>query len=603
MKSPNNRSLRHAAFAAAVALVVVAGCDVRRSRGDDGTHTSEAGGDVTRAWNPQAVADVKGVQGAAVRAAISARLAKPRPGGIGDDHWAHVKRLYKHYADSPLWLDGGGLINARATAMTNALLAADQDALDVSEYPLSELGRAMRTLRETRTPTAEQLADADVLLTSAYAALGEDMLVGQVRPTSVNQSWFINPRDEAIDGILLHGLATDALDSSLAAMRPKGEDYAGLRQALAHYRDLAAKGGWGTVPPGRALKPGEHDSPARLDALRARLRAEGYDVAASPAPVDSVAPAVDSARRADRRAPRAPATGPGVYDHALAGAVAQFQATHAIDVDSILGPGTVDAMNKPVDYRVAQIAANLERYRWLPRSLGTRYIYVNIPAFRLQAFDSGRTVLDMKVVVGQNYQDKTTPAFADSMEYVVFRPYWNITPDIQEKEIEPKIADDPSYMEENQLEYYKDGGQTRIRQKPGDKNSLGYVKFLFPNDFNIYLHDTPAKDLFDKDVRAFSHGCIRVEKPAELAQWVLGWPADKVDEAMHSGPDNRTVKLPQKIPVFITYFTAFVQDGALHFGNDLYDRDDALVAAAAKAAQPNPAVEQAIAGLKQLASK
>jgi murein L,D-transpeptidase YcbB/YkuD len=274
---------------------------------------------------------------------------------------------------------------------------------------------------------------------------------------------------------------------------------------------------------------------------------------------------------------------------------------HAIVVDSILGDSTVDAMNKPADYRVAQIAANLERYRWMPRSLGGRYIWVNVPAFRLEAYDSGQKVLDSKVVVGQNYQDKTTPAFADSMEFVVFRPYWNVTDDIAEKEIWPKVESDPSYLAENDMETYQEAGKTRIRQRPGEKNSLGYVKFLFPNDFNIYLHDTPAKSLFDKDVRAFSHGCIRVEKPVELAEWVLGWPAEKVEEAMHEGPDNHQVRLPKKIPVYITYFTAFAQDGQLHFGNDLYDRDDALVQLTAKSSTRNPTVQQELDGLKHLA--
>ncbi|NUS33006.1 MAG: L,D-transpeptidase family protein, partial [Gemmatimonadaceae bacterium] len=148
--------------------------------------------------------------------------------------------------------------------------------------------------------------------------------------------------------------------------------------------------------------------------------------------------------------------------------------------------------------------------------------------------------------------------------------------DIQRLEIEPKVASNPGYLEAENMEYYKDGGATRIRQRPGGKNALGLVKFLFPNDFNIYLHDTPAKTLFAQDNRAASHGCIRVEKPAELAQWVLGWDAARVDAAMNSGADNHTVKLPHKIPVYIVYFTAYVRDGELVFADDLYGRDDAL---------------------------
>jgi murein L,D-transpeptidase YcbB/YkuD len=235
----------------------------------------------------------------------------------------------------------------------------------------------------------------------------------------------------------------------------------------------------------------------------------------------------------------------------------------------------------------------------MPHTFGGRYILVNVPAFRLEAHDTSGS-LEMKVIVGQEYEGKKTPVFADSMEMVVFRPYWNITPDIQESETAPKIASDPGYMEANNLEYYQDGNETRIRQKPGPKNSLGLVKFLFPNSFNIYLHDTPQDDLFEKDVRAFSHGCIRLEKPAELAQWVLGWDASRVDAAMNSGEDNNTVKLPRKIPVYIIYATAYERDGQLHFGNDLYNRDDQLVQVMSQRVAPSADVVRRIEALRKL---
>jgi murein L,D-transpeptidase YcbB/YkuD len=179
------------------------------------------------------------------------------------------------------------------------------------------------------------------------------------------------------------------------------------------------------------------------------------------------------------------------------------------------------------------------------------------------------------------------------METVVFRPYWNITPDIQRKEIAPKAAADPGYLARNNMEYYRDGGETRIRQRPGGKNSLGLVKFLFPNEFNIYLHDTPAKELFKLTDRAASHGCIRLEKPAELAQWVLGWDAGRVADAMNNGSDNHQVRLPRKIPVYIVYFTAYVRDGRLFFGDDIYGRDDALVKQVSSRAASSPAVSAA----------
>jgi len=205
----------------------------------------------------------------------------------------------------------------------------------------------------------------------------------------------------------------------------------------------------------------------------------------------------------------------------------------------------------------------------------------------------------MKVIVGQEYKDKATPVFADSMETVVFRPYWNVTPDIAAKEVFPKGE---AYMAREDMETYRENGQLRVRQRPGPKNALGFVKFLFPNDFNIYLHDTPNHELFKEDVRAFSHGCIRVEKPAELAQWVLGWPADKVRQEMDNPPDNKSVKVPSKIPVYITYFTTYINNGQLYFGNDLYNRDDKLVPIFMSGAMPSKEVIDAIQALRRIAS-
>ncbi|HYD53431.1 MAG TPA: L,D-transpeptidase family protein, partial [Gemmatimonadaceae bacterium] len=286
------------------------------------------------------------------------------------------------------------------------------------------------------------------------------------------------------------------------------------------------------------------------------------------------------------------------YDATLAGAVARFQERHSIGVDSMLGTETLEALNRPADYRLGQIAANLERHRWLPRSLGDRYIFVNVPAFRLVAYDSGRAALEMKVIVGQEYDGRSTPVFSDRMETVVFRPYWNVTPTIQRKEIVPKLRRDPGYLARNDMEWFRDGGERRIRQRPGERNSLGLVKFLFPNSYNIYLHDTPEDALFAKDVRAFSHGCIRLEKPDELAQWVLGWDAARVRQAMEEGADDRSITLPKKLPVYIAYFTAFTRDGQLHFGNDLYSRDEQLVEARRAGAMPSAEAQRGLEAMK-----
>jgi murein L,D-transpeptidase YcbB/YkuD len=377
------------------------------------------------------------------------------------------------------------------------------------------------------------------------------------------------------------------LDKALATMRPTDDDYLGLSRELQRWRVIVAKGGWQPVPSisGNA-KPGSITDPAVLTAVRNRLAAEGI----------SVTPATNAT---DSTSQRTSSTGARGYDSGLAAAIAEFQQRHSINVDSALGKETIEAMNVPARYRLGEIAANMERYRWLPRSFGSRYIFVNVPAFKLEAFDTGQKVLEMKVIVGQEYQNRATPVFADSMETVVFRPYWDVPPSIAEKEIFPKGR---GYMARENMETYYQGGRLAVRQRPGPKNALGFVKFLFPNDFNIYLHDTPNHELFEKDVRAFSHGCIRLEKPDELAEWVLGWPADRVEQAMKDGPDSKGVRLPKKIPVYITYFTAYVNNGQLYFGNDLYGRDDKLVDVVMTGAMPSKPVVDAVEALRRIAS-
>ena len=525
-------------------------------------------------WAPATLTAVKGVPITALKAAIDQRLAGAPPAGMKDEAWKHTRNLYKSFGDTPLWLTSDGLAKERASALTNAILGISGDALRLDAYPIAELSAALTAIKKG-TPTAEQWANADVLLSATYAGMGEDLMVGQIEPKSVGQSWHIDPNEDDVDSALVNSMR-DTLERGINEMRPPDEDYAALQKELERYRAMSAKDGWPRVASGKALRAGQKDSPERITALRQRLAAEGYVAADSGG-------------------------APGVYDATLAAAVGEFQRRHAITVDKTLNPETVSSLNVPMGYRLGQIAANLERYRWLPRWLGERYVYVNVPTFQLIAFDSGEKVLEMKVIVGQEFEDKATPVFSDSMETVVFRPYWNVTPDIQRKEIEPKLASDPGYMDRENMEYYKDGGVQRIRQKPGGKNALGFVKFLFPNNFNIYLHDTPNHELFNKDVRAFSHGCIRIEKPADLAQWVLGWDAAKVDEAMSTGPDNHSVRLPSKLPVYITYGTAFVRDGELYFGNDLYHRDDKLVKAATEGAFPSAAARQALESLRAIA--
>jgi murein L,D-transpeptidase YcbB/YkuD len=220
---------------------------------------------------------------------------------------------------------------------------------------------------------------------------------------------------------------------------------------------------------------------------------------------------------------------------------------------------------------VQQIAMNMERWRWLPNDLGPRYLLVNIPAFRLDAIENGRSVLDMKVVTGK--KGSPTPVLADQMTTVVFSPYWNIPQDIVQKEILPKVEKDPAYLEKNNIEADASG---RYRQRPGPGNSLGQVKFLFPNHYNVYLHDTPAQALFNRVERDFSHGCVRLDEPKALAHYALRdqpeWTEAKIEEAMQSGTE-RVVTMKNPLPIYLVYFTAWEEDGALQRVPDVYGLD------------------------------
>ena len=549
------------------ALLVLAALAACR-RGDSGS----AEGEVSRSWNPLAVKEVGDVPSATIRAEITRQL-KSKPKYATDDQWTHVRTLYRAYQSAPLWLDEDGLIKDRADALVDALVNATTDAIRIDQYPLLELAAVLDTLRRQKDKSsADQFTRADFLLTTAYVALAEDYLTGQIDPKSVAQSWHIDVKEEEVDSALARSLRESRLADAIQRMRPQDEDYEALRRKLGDYRKIVTAGGWAAVPQGKPLKRGDRTDAARLQALRSRLQAEAIAV-----PTDSAST--------------------GIFDQGLAAGVAQFQARHGIGVDSMLGKETVDAMNVPANFRLAQIAANLERYRWLPRTLGNRYIFVNVPAFRLEGYENGAKSIEMKVIVGAEYDGRATPVFSDRMEFVVFRPYWNVTDNIAQNELFPKFASSGMPAD---YETYTENGVLRLRQKPGPKNSLGLVKFMFPNDFNIYLHDTPQDNLFEKDVRAFSHGCIRVEKPAELAQWVLGWDRARVDRAMHSASNNQHVKLPASIPVYITYMTTFVRDGNVWFGNDLYNRDQRLAEAVWGGAMPSGQAVRAVAALRKL---
>ncbi len=325
--------------------------------------------------------------------------------------------------------------------------------------------------------------------------------------------------------------------------------YKSLKQKLQVYYDAQKKGGWQPITSGKmSLKSGT-TSPTILQ-IKKRLYATG-DI-----PLDST----------------------NVYDTQLQTAIVNYQTSLGLTADGVINEALVKELNVPAVRRIEQILINLNRMRWMPEPEGN-LLLVNIPEFKLQVFEGKQKAFSMNVVVGK--EGHNTMMFKGDLSQIVFSPYWNLTPDIIREEIVPAMAKNPNYLATHNMEVTgTSGGMPVIRQLPGPENSLGKVKFLFPNSFNIYFHDTPAKSLFSKDKRAYSHGCIRLSEPTKLAEYLLRsqpeWPSDKIADAMNSG-EEKYVKLKNSVPVIITYYTAWVdENGLLNFRDDIYGHDALL---------------------------
>lgn len=403
-----------------------------------------------------------------------------------------------------------------------------------------------------------------------------DLHLGRVRAKALGFR-VANASDEEIDAELRAAVAAGRLQQAVERLAPPLAQYRQLRAALARYRALAALSPWPPLPAvAQKLSPGE--AYAGAAALRARLLAFG-----------------DLAAEADSPADR--------YDDTLADAVRRFQQRHGLETDGVIGRGTLAALNVLPATRVRQIELAMERLRWLPHRSGRPFIAINIPMFRLWAWDAGAAeespALGMGVIVGRALRTQT-PVFADQMTHLIFRPYWNVPRSILHNEVLPAAGRDATWLARHDMELVSGqgddakpvaatpealeqarAGSLRVRQRPGPKNSLGLVKFIFPNDDNVYLHGTPARELFTRSRRDFSHGCVRVEDPAALAQWLLkdqpDWTRERIQAAMDA-PRSQRVDLRAPVPVILYYVTAAVmpEDGSLHFAEDLYRHDVAL---------------------------
>lgn len=479
----------------------------------------------------------------------------------------------------PAWFVDGRP-TADAIEAVQILKIADADGLNPNDYSADSLAQAVNKASRAPISAAEQ-ATLSGGLTQAVEQFISDIHYGRVAPRDVRAAFAIPSKQLDPQIYAREAVASHTLTTAIRAAAPQLPLYVGLRQALTKYRELEND---------PALRP-------RLSPLPANKIAAGQAYVGTSELARKLMALGDMP--ADAKIPTR-------YKAALVDGVKAFQSRHGLTADGVIGRDTFEQLNTPMAARVRQIELTLERLRWTPLLLGARMIVVNVPEFVLRAYEINDGLISVKttmnVIVGKAL-DTRTPLFFEDMRFIEFSPYWNIPPSIAKAETVPRLRHDPAYFNNEGLEFVGgDGlvipilseanlgavlrGKLRIRQRPGPKNALGDIKFIFPNNDNIYLHHTPATQLFKRDRRDFSHGCIRVEDPVSLARFVLqdqpDWTEERIRDAMENG-NSTTIRLKQPLPVVIAYATAIVKsDGKVYFFQDIYGHDKLLDAALSK---------------------
>ena len=433
-----------------------------------------------------------------------------------------IAAFYATRAGAPLWI-AGGVLTPAARSVLARLDHATEDGLDLARFAVPV----------PRAGDSATLARAELALSEAALAYARQATGARVNPARV--SGLIDLRPDVADAARVLGTVPGAADAgeALRGFNPPLPGYAALRDKLADLRQSTPTILQSRIPAGPVLKPGMSD--ARVPLIRARF---GLDVAADEAGVP-----------------------PLVYDTRVAAAVAQFQRAQGLPASGLLTARTVAALSggNPVALENT-ILANMEMWRWMPREVAPDRIAVNIPEYKARVFRDGALVHEARVVVGQ--PDKPTPVFAETMRFIIVNPYWNVPLSIIKTEMLPKLQQDPDYFANHGYEVIERNGVTYVRQPPGEGNALGRIKFMFPNSHAVYLHDTNARSYFARDMRALSHGCVRVDQPFSFAEAVMGrangWPEARIRKLI--GGDERTLNLPKPLPILISYFTATVDD-------------------------------------------
>jgi murein L,D-transpeptidase YcbB/YkuD len=483
-----------------------------------------------------------------------------------------LKDFYRNNNYEPGWVNEDG-ITENARDFLKALEAAPAEGLNPAEYRYQELTELVQKLESDHAADngIKEVARLDREFTAAYLKYASDLMHGRVDPSRYDELWKIKLKERDLGKVLTQALDDNAITESLEELKPQDPQYALLKKALKRYQDmLNTRGEWPELPADIKLEVG--DSTQYVATLKRRLASDGY-----------LTDKIDT-------------TGV-VYDSTLYKAVKFYQTTNGLEPDGVVGGNTLSMLNMSLQKRIDQIQLNLERLRWFSEKMEGRHIVVNIPQFMMYVYEGGEIAMPMKVIVGTAYEN-TTPVFTDSMEYISFSPTWTVPNSIATGEILPILKKNPGYLRSRNFKAYQGWDENapelnaysidwnsvdtenfpyRFVQQPGPGNALGTVKFIFPNSMNIYLHDTPTESLFERAERDFSHGCIRVEKPVDLAYYLLqdqGLSREEVEGMMHQ-PSPENVRLTKKVPVRIDYRTAWVDEesGRVTFAKDIYGYD------------------------------
>lgn len=468
-----------------------------------------------------------------------------------------ISAFYRETEYAPLWTGNSDAHRERRAELVRMLTQAPSHGLPIGRYDLAGLMRQMESARSSR-----DLGSVEVALSKAFLRYARDVQTGVLVPSRVDSGLVLEvPYRDRLE--TLKRFSDGDPRAVLQSLPPTSTQYRGLMKEKMRLQDLIAQGGWGPAVPGNTLKPGQEG--AAVIALRDRLVAMGH----------------------------LPATASQSYDSALQEAVRRFQAAHGLVADGVAGKETISEVNKPATERLKSIIVAMERERWINMDLGERHILVNQTDFTARIVDHGEVTFETRSVIGKNTSDRRSPEFSDQMEFMVVNPSWYVPRSIVTKEYLPKLRNNPyavSHIEitdsrgrrvdrssANFAQYSARSFPFAMRQPPSKSNALGLVKFMFPNKYNIYLHDTPSKNLFDRDVRAFSHGCIRLADPFDFAYALLApQAADPVAEflrALKSGRETK-ISLEQPVPVHIVYRTALMnQTGQAEYRRDVYGRD------------------------------